>query len=328
MTVLLGFQNAMIDLMANQTNDFLFYLQPFGGVGEKNVFLFMIFALCYVVCLIWNTAIIGITYADTRLHIPMYFFLRNLSLVDICYSTVTVPKLLDIFLRGDNSISFGYCFVQFYFFTALACTEIVLLTVMAYDRYVAICKSLHYPLVMNQNKCVVFVVASWASGYSNSLFVTIVASKIPFCNSKAIDQLYCDIKPMLKISCGNTWTTEVTVYLETFFMGFCPFLCIMLSYTKIIFNVLRVKSKGRRSKTFSTCTSHLTIILIFYGTLFFVYVMPSTTDFKTIVQVFSSLFLVVIPSLNPLIYSLRNKDMRTAFTRYFWRNSRKVVWVQ
>ncbi|KAG9468086.1 hypothetical protein GDO78_013776, partial [Eleutherodactylus coqui] len=299
--------------MANQTSDFYFYLLPFGIDGGENIILFFIFFLCYVICLIWNAVIILLIYTDSHLQIPMYFFLRNLSLVDICYSSVTVPKLLDIFLSGDNSISFNHCFVQFYFFTALACTEIFLLTVMAYDRYIAVCKSLHYPLLMKQKTCNLFVVVSWASGCSNSLFVTIVASKIPFCNSKVIYQLYCDIKPMLKISCGNTMTTEVTVYLETFFMGFCPFLCIMLSYSKIISNVLRLKSKGKRRKTFSTCTSHLTIIIIFYGTLFFVYTMPSVAHLKTVEQIFSSLFLAAVPSLNPLIYSLRNNEIKTAF---------------
>ncbi|XP_073413319.1 olfactory receptor-like protein OLF1 [Dendrobates tinctorius] len=313
--------------MANLTSDFDFYLLPFSSYGGENVILFAIFLLCYVICLLWNAAITALIFTDSHLQIPMYFFLRNLSLVDICYTSVTIPKLLDIFLSGNNSISFNHCFVQFYFFTALACTEIFLLTVMAYDRYVAICKALHYPLLMKQNICVIFVVASWLSGCSNSMFVTIVASKIPFCNSKVIDQLYCDIKPMLKISCGNTLTTEVTVYLETFFMGFCPFLCIMMSYFKIIRNVLRVKSKGKTHKTFSTCTSHLTIIIIFYGTLFFVYMMPSTTHFKTIDQIFSSLFLAVVPSLNPLIYSLRNKHMKAAFKRYFCRNSKNAVWV-
>lgn len=302
--------------MANQTSDFFFYLLPFGSDGGENSILFVIFLLCYVICLIWNTAIIVLIYTDSHLQIPMYFFLRNLSLVDICYSSVTVPKLLDIFISGDNSISFTHCFVQFYFFTALACTEIFLLTVMAYDRFIAICKSLHYPLLMKQNTCILFVVASWASGCSNSLFLTIVFSKIQFCNSKVIDQIYCDIKPMLKISCGNTRTTQVTVYLETFFMGFCPFLCIMLSYVKIILNVLRVRSNGKRHKTFSTCTSHLTIIIIFYGTLFFVYTMPSTAHSKTIDQIFSSLFLAVVPSINPLIYTLRNKDIKTALKRY------------
>ncbi|KAG8542960.1 hypothetical protein GDO81_025720 [Engystomops pustulosus] len=312
--------------MKNQTFDFHFYLLPFGSNGNKNVILFTIFILCYMICIIWNTIIVVLICTDSHLQTPMYFFLRNLSMVDICYSSVTVPKLLDIFLTGDNSISFDHCFVQYYFFTALACTEVFLLTVMAFDRYVAICKSLHYPIIMRSNTCILLVVASWTSGCSNSLFLTIVALKIPFCSSTAIEQLFCDIKQMLKISCGNTMFIEVTVLLEALFVGLCPFLCIMVSYLKIILNVLRLRSKGKWHKTFSTCASHLTIITIFYGTICLVYMMPSTAGFKTVAQIFSSIFLAVIPSLNPLIYSLRNKDIIAAFKRFFFKNSSNVVW--
>ncbi|KAG8542961.1 hypothetical protein GDO81_025721 [Engystomops pustulosus] len=304
-----------VGLKNNNSLDLDFHILAFGSTGGRQFVLFGIFLLLYLICITWNSIIISLIFSDSRLQTPMYFFLRNLSIVDITYTSVTVPKLLDIFLTGNNRISFMDCFIQFFFFTAMACTEIVLLIAMAYDRYVAICKALHYTLVMNKRNCNLFVLGSWASGYSNSLFVTIVASKIYFCGSRFIDQLYCDIKPMLKISCGNTLTFQAVVYFETFLMGLCPFVCITLSYLKIISNIVRVNAKGSRGKAFSTCTSHLIIIGIFYGTIFIVYMMPSTADFKKLDQVASSFFLAVIPTINPLIYSLRNTDIRRSFQK-------------
>ncbi|KAM8972399.1 olfactory receptor 1L4-like [Pelodytes ibericus] len=301
--------------MDNHTQDPDFYILAFASSGGKQVPLFAVFFTLYLICLLWNSLIIVIIYMDLHLQTPMYFFLCNLSFVDMSYTSVTLPKLLDIFLTGNHRISFTACFVQFYFFTSMACTEILLLTVMAYDRYAAICKSLHYPLIMNRRSCVVFLLGSWTSGYCNSLFITVVATQITFCGPKFLDQLFCDIKPMLQISCGGTVTFLTMMYLETFFMGFCPFLCIILSYMQIITNIMKVNVRGNRRKAFSTCTSHLTIIAIFYGTLFFVYMMPLSANFGIVNKMFSVLYLAVTPTLNPLIYSLRNKDMKRALQR-------------
>nr|DBA30210.1 TPA: hypothetical protein GDO54_006223 [Pyxicephalus adspersus] len=302
-------------LEANHTFNTDFYILAFGKSGVTDFVLFSIFLLLYLICLTWNSVIIALINSDTHLQTPMFFFLSNLSLVDISYTSVTVPKLLDIFLTGNNRISSKDCFSQFFFFTGMACTEIFLLTAMSYDRYVAICKSLHYPLLMKKRNCNFIVAGSWASAYSTSLFVTTVASNIPFCGLKVIDQLYCDIKPMLKISCGNTLPFQVVVYFETFLMGICPFVSITLSYIKIISTILAVHRKGKRKKAFSTCTSHLTVIAIFYGTIFFVYMVPTSADFRNVNQIFSALFLVVIPTLNPLIYSLRNNDIKCALRK-------------
>lgn len=307
----------LLEVMNNRTYHTDFYILAFGRNGGTEFVLFSMFVLLYLICLTWNFVIIALINSETKLQTPMFFFLSNLSLVDISYTSVTVPKLLDIFLTGNNRISFTACLAQFFFFTGMACTEINLLTVMSYDRYVAICKSLHYPVLMKKGNCSLFVAGSWASAYSNSLFVTIVASNIPFCGIKVIDQLYCDIKPMVKISCGDTSVFQVVVYLETLIMGICPFVSITLSYIKIISSILAVHGKGKRSKAFSTCTSHLTVIVVFYGTLFFVYMMPSTANFRNVDQIFSALFLLVIPTVNPLIYSLRSNDIKHTLSKKF-----------
>ncbi|KAM4675819.1 olfactory receptor 7C1-like [Discoglossus pictus] len=256
--------------------------------------------------------IITVISMDCQLQTPMYFFLCSLSFADIFYTSVTLPKLMDILLTSNNRITFIACLAQSYFFTCIACTEIFLLTVMAYDRYVAICKPLHYPAIMNKRYCIILVVSSYILGHCNSVFVTVVASQISFCGANTISQLFCDIKSMLKISCGKIRTFLAMIYLETLTLGICPFLCILLSYIQIISSILKAYPTGKRNKAFSTCTSHLLVLVLFYGTIFCVYMTPPSVHSVKYEQMFSVIFIAVTPTINPLIYSLRNKDMQNA----------------
>ncbi|KAM8972398.1 olfactory receptor 13C9-like [Pelodytes ibericus] len=301
--------------MDNQTFNKDFFIIVFSNAAGKQTFLFVIFGLLYLICILWNMTIITVIYVDPHLQTPMYFFLCNLSFVDVLYTSVSLPKLMDIMLTGNNRVTFTACFAQLYFFTSMACTEILLLTTMACDRYVAICNPLHYTILMKKGNCILLVVGSWILGYSNSLFVTMFASYLSFCRSRNINQLFCDIKVLTKISCGDTEGFQAMIYVEALIMGLCPFLLILMSYAKIIANILKINLTKKRNKTFSTCTSHLTILLIFYGTLLCMYMRPPSQNSEFLDQIFSVLYLAVTPTLNPLIYSMRNKEMKHALKK-------------
>ncbi|XP_075061984.1 olfactory receptor 1G1-like [Mixophyes fleayi] len=298
-------------------NNTYFYIIAFSRTGRQQFVLFSTFLFLYLVCLVWNMIILLVIILDLHLQKPMYFFLRNLSFVDVLYISVALPKLLDIIITGNNRISFTDCFSQMYFFTSLACTEICLLTTMSYDRYVAICFPLHYTLLMEKRKCNLLVAGCWIAGFCNSLFVTIFASHLSFCRSTQINQFFCDIKTLTKISCSDIHEFQTMIFVEAFLMGLCPFLLILMSYTKIISNILQMNSVGQRKKSFSTCTSHLTILLIFYGTLLCMYMRPPSENSEELDQIFSVLYLAVTPTLNPLIYSLRNKEINFAIQSIF-----------
>ncbi|XP_075715652.1 olfactory receptor 1G1-like [Rhinoderma darwinii] len=306
--------------MENITDIIDFYLIAFSEVFGQKIFLFPTFLFLYLICLLWNMLIIAILFMDLHLQKPMYFFLRNLSFVDVLYISVVLPKLMNIIFTGNNRVSFTACFTQMYFFTAFACTEIWLLTIMSYDRYVAICFPLHYVLLMEKKRSALLAAGCWASGFLNSLFVTIFASRLSFCRSTQIKQIFCDIKTLTKISCGDIQEFQTMILVESFLMGLCPFLLILMSYSKILANILGLSSIGQRKKAFSTCTSHLTILLIFYGTLLCMYMIPSSDHSEDLDQIFSVLYLAVTPTLNPLIYSLRNKEVKNAIHKIIFKN--------
>ncbi|XP_063302330.1 olfactory receptor 5V1-like [Pelobates fuscus] len=302
-------------LMENQTLHTDFYIIVFSTTIGKHILLFVLFGFLYLVCVLWNMIIVITIYVDPHLHIPMYFFLCNLSFIDVLYSSVTLPKLMEILLSGNNRVSFTACFAQLFFFTSMACTEILLLTAMAVDRYVAICNPLHYTMLMKKRNCILLVASSWVAGYSNSLFVTIFASYLSFCGSKNINQLFCDIKALTKLSCGDTDGFQAMIFIEAIIMGLCPFLLILMSYAKILSNILKISMTKKRNKTFSTCTSHLTVLLLFYGTLLFMYMRPPSENSEYLDHIFSVFYLAVTPMLNPLIYSLRNKEIKNALVK-------------
>ncbi|KAM3924684.1 olfactory receptor 7C1-like [Leptodactylus fuscus] len=299
--------------MANQT--FYFYIVTFSGSVEEQFLFFTLLFMLYIISIVWNITIFIVILLDERLQAPMYFFLCNLSFVDILYTSVTLPKLLDVIVTGDNRISISACLSQLCFFISLACVEIFLLTAMAYDRYVAICHPLHYVLLMKRRKCFQILASCWIIACSASVLVTISATTLEFCRSRNINHMFCDMKMLITLACSNKTKFEMMTYLETFLLGLCPFSLILLSYSKIILNIQKISSTGQRYKTFSTCTSHLTVLFIFYGTLFCMYMRPASENSEKLDLIFSVFYLGVTPTLNPLIYSLRNKDIKDAIRK-------------
>ncbi|OCT90098.1 olfactory receptor 1G1 [Xenopus laevis] len=302
--------------MNNHTSDTDFYISGFSSSSGKQPLSVFLFLLIYLIGLVGNLVLILVTFLESQLNTPMYFFLRNLSFVDICYTSVTLPKLIDIFLTGNNIMPFIPCFAQLHFFTTTGCAEVFLLTSMAYDRYIAICNPLCYFLIMNNRRCTQLVLGSWVFGLSNAFLITIFASQLSYCGSKKIQQLFCDVKSLLKIACSDTAGVQIIVYLQVLFAGLCPFLLSVISYIGIIKSILKVQSAGGRKKTFSTCTSHLTVLLLFYGTIFCMYIRPPSEHSEELDQFFSILYVAVTPMLNPLIYSLRNQEVKKVLKRF------------
>ncbi|KAG9488641.1 olfactory receptor-like protein OLF3 [Eleutherodactylus coqui] len=299
---------------SNWTSIKHFQIVAFSNTTENNHFYFLIFFCIYLSGLLGNLIIISAVIIDVHLHTPMYIFLCNLSLVDITFTSSTLPKLMDILLSGNFSISFIQCFTQLYFFMFAAGTEDILLSLMAYDRYVAVCKPLHYHLIMNKKKYVILLLGTWICGSVNSLFMTVSIYQLDLCRSNKIQHFFCDIKALEKISC-NTSSFHILLYVETMLLALCPFLLSVTSYIKIIRSILVIKSTTGRKKTFSTCTSHLTVLIIFYGTGLCMYMNPPSEHLEEQDVVFSVLYTALTPMLNPLIYSLRNKEVKGALRR-------------
>ncbi|XP_063788917.1 olfactory receptor 1-like [Pseudophryne corroboree] len=298
--------------MENFTSFPGFHIVAFSTTSTFNSFFFTMFLLLYLTGLLANSVIIIVIYIDEHLHTPMYLFLSNLSLIDLCYTTVTIPKLLYMLLSGNYTVSFIQCFTQMYFFDIFAVAEVVLLSTMAYDRYVAICNPLHYHHIFNRKLCVQLMVAIWTSGCLNSFLVTLSASNISFCHSYIIQRYFCDAKSVMEIACANQQLFYIVVYVEVLIFGCCPFFCSLMSYIKIISAILKIKSRDGRRKAFSTCSSHLTVLTVFYGTVTSDFMMPQSDQNRVLELVFTVLYTVFTPMLNPLIYSLQNKDVKKA----------------
>ncbi|XP_069815644.1 olfactory receptor 1E16-like [Dendropsophus ebraccatus] len=307
---------------SNWTSIRNFQIVAFSNITENSNLFFLVFFCIYMSGLLGNLIIISAVIIDVRLHKPMYIFLCNLSSVDIIFISSTLPKLMDIFVSGDFSISFIQCFTQLYFYMFAAGTEDILLSLMAYDRYVAICKPLHYHQIMNKNKYVLLLLSTWICGSLNSLFMTVSIYQLDLCRSNKIQNFFCDIKALEKISC-NTTSFNIILYVETMLLALCPFLLSVTSYIKIIRRILAIKSNDGRKKAFSTCTSHLTVLIIFYGTGLCMYMSPPTDHLEKQDVVFAVLYTAITPMVNPIIYSLRNKEVKTTLRRIFW-NKMKI----
>ncbi|XP_015674572.2 olfactory receptor 5V1-like [Protobothrops mucrosquamatus] len=277
--------------------------------------LFVVFLLIYLVTLLGNGAILLAIATNSQLHNPMYFFLSNLSLLDIFCSTVTVPKMLENLLTENSSISFTGCVLQLYFLVALAGTEVFLLVVMAYDRYVAICNPLRYIVIMNKQLCLQMASGTWVTGILNSLLHTVMTFTLPYCQLNKVNQYYCDIPPVLAISCASTYAAEMVVLIFGGIFGVGTFLVTLISYVHIISSILRIHSAEGKRKAFSTCASHLIVVCLFYGTMIFTYARPSSSRHPDQDRLVSMLYGVITPMLNPLIYSLRNKEVKGALRR-------------
>ncbi|XP_036620221.1 olfactory receptor 10AG1-like [Trichosurus vulpecula] len=292
-----------------------FILLGFSDLPKLQGILFVIFLVIYLTILIGNSLLIFLTKIDSGLQSPMYFFLGNFSFLEICYTSVTLPKMLADLWTQKRTISFLACAVQTCFFFILGVAECLLLAVMAYDRYVAICKPLYYPLIMNHKVCVQLVIASWMIGVPVLIEQTYQIFSLNFCGPNKINHIFCDAPPLFKLACGDTYKIEVSVHVVAQLFILTPFLLILASYAKIITTILKLPSTSGRSKAFSTCFSHLMVVGLFYGSGSIVYFQPKSGHSAGSVKVFALFYTTVTPMFNPLIYSLRNKDVIAALRK-------------
>ncbi|KAG9481932.1 hypothetical protein GDO78_010914 [Eleutherodactylus coqui] len=280
-------------------------------------FVTFFFFFIYCSILIGNFCILTIIRIETHLHTPMYFFLSNLSLLDILYSSTTLPVMLFNCLSGNKKISFRKCIFQLYLFVSLGGAECILLAIMAYDRFVAICNPLRYPVVMSSRLCASLSATSWLSGFFNSILHTVMTAKLTFCRSEQnINHFYCDVPPLVQVACNPTKVSKILLYVVSIFLGFTPFLYIVITYIHIISTIMKIKSSEGRWKAFSTCSSHLIVVTIFYGTANFNYVGPSGYNLE-MENLASLLYSILTPLVNPVIYCFRNKEVKMALKKHF-----------
>ncbi|XP_028717932.1 olfactory receptor 1052-like [Peromyscus leucopus] len=283
--------------------------------NELKVFLFILFLFIYAISLVGNLGMFFLIHITPKLHTPMYHFLRSLSFVDACYSSVFAPTLLVNFFVERETISFSACILQYFLFASLLTTEGFLLAAMAYDRYVAIVNPLTYTVAMTKLICVLLVLCSCLGGTITSLTHTIGLMKLSFCGPNIISHFFCDLPPLLKLSCSDTSMNELLLLIFSGVIAMTTLLIVMVSYIFIVVAILRIRSAAGRHKAFSTCASHLTAVTLFYGSISFSYIQPSSQYSLEQEKVVSVFYTLVIPMLNPLIYSLRNKEVKDAVKR-------------
>ncbi|XP_073414846.1 olfactory receptor 5B21-like [Dendrobates tinctorius] len=299
--------------MKNQTSFKYFYLLPAFGESSNKFLISTLFLIIYLVGVLVNSSIITVICMETQLHKPMYRFIRNLSIVDIFYTSVTVPKLLHILLSGNHIVSFPQCYTQLYFFLAVSTAEEILLFIMAYDRYVAICLPLHYHQILSRKNCTLITIGIWAGAFLNSSILIISVLYMSSCHSNIIHQFFCDIKSLSMTTCTTMQMFYVVIGIDILILVFIPVMGTFISYFKIFSIIFRMKSKESRKKAFSTCSSHITVITIYYGTGVAYYLIPAYSD---ILDSFLNLvFVAVTPTINPIIYSLQNSKIQSALLK-------------
>ncbi|XP_036621138.1 olfactory receptor 5B2-like [Trichosurus vulpecula] len=301
--------------MENRSEVNEFILIGLTDAPELQVPLFIIFTLIYLITLVGNLGIIALISSESCLHTPMYFFLSNLSLVDFGYSSAVTPKLIAVFLTGNKAISYNGCATQLFFFGTFAVTESFLLASMAYDRHAAVCKPLHYTTTMTSTVCAFLASGAYICGFLTSSIVIGNMFSLSFCKSNVVHHFFCDIPPLLVLSCSDIHITESEFFILGSLNAFFPFLVIFTSYLLIFITILKIHSAEGRQKAFSTCASHLTAVSIFYGTIIFMYFQPSSSHSMDTDKMVSMFYTIVIPMLNPLVYTLRNKDVKNAFRK-------------
>ncbi|XP_006874058.1 PREDICTED: olfactory receptor 1361-like [Chrysochloris asiatica] len=282
---------------------------------QQQQLLFGLFLSMYLVTVLGNLLIILAITTDSHLHTPMYFFLSNLSFVDICFSSSTIPKMLTNYILGIQSISFPGCLTQLYFFSVFGYMDNFLLSVMAYDRFVAVCHPLHYTTKMTPQLCALLVSGSWVICILNALLHTLLMARLSFCADNTIPHFFCEISALLDLSCSDTHLNEMMILTEAALIVITTFVCILVSYICITCAVLRVPSTKGKWKAFSTCGSHLAVVFLFYSTVIAVYFNPSSSHSAETDTAVTVLYTVVTPMLNPFIYSLRNKDLKGALRK-------------
>ncbi|CAD7687319.1 unnamed protein product [Nyctereutes procyonoides] len=301
--------------MENSTEVNEFMLLGLTDNPELQVPLFITFTFIYFTTLIGNLGIIMLILLDSRLHTPMYIFLSNLSLVDCVYSSAVTPKVMAGLLTGDKVISYGGCVAQMFFFVAFASVDCFLLAVMAYDRHAAVCKPLHYATTMTTSLCAQMAVGCYVWGFIESSIHTGFTFCLSFCHSNVVHHFFCDIPPIIALSCSDIYLNEIVLFILAAFNVCFALIVILTSYLFIFIAILRMRSAEGRKKAFSTCASHLTAVTIFYGTVMFMYLQPSSSHSMDNDQMASVFYTIIVPMLNPIVYSLRNKEVNNAFRK-------------
>ncbi|ELW54142.1 olfactory receptor 24 [Tupaia chinensis] len=299
----------------NQTSASEFILLGLSENPDQETLLYSLFLCMYVVTVVGNLLIILVISSDSHLHTPMYFLLANLSLVDFCLATNTVPKMLVNIQTRSKSISYACCLTQMYFFHFFGIMDSVLIAVMAYDRFVAICHPLHYTTIMSPRLCGLLVGGPWLFSCLISLTHILLMDRLVFCGNNELPHYFCDLTPLLRLSCTDTFVNRVFVLIVAGMVIATPFICILASYARIIVAIIKVPSAGGRKKAFSTCSSHLSVVALFYGTTIGVYLCPSSVRTAVKEKASAVMYTAVTPMLNPFIYSLRNRDLKGALKK-------------
>ncbi|XP_037654118.1 olfactory receptor 13D1-like [Choloepus didactylus] len=305
--------------MGNYSKVTEFFLVGFSQYPELQLTLFLLCLIMYLIILLGNSLLIIISILDSHLHTPMYFFLGNLSFLDICYTSSFIPPVLIIIRSQRKSMSFIGCALQMAVSLGLGSTECVLLAMMAYDRYVAICNPLRYPIIMNRVLCVHMATWSWIIGCLNSLVQTVLAMTLPFCGNNVIDHLTCELLALLKLTCSDITINVLVMTVGSIILLIIPLLLIFISYVFILSTIQRINSEGRK-KAFSTCSAHLAVVILFYGSALFMNMKPKSKDTKTSDEIIGLSYGVITPTLNPVIYSLRNKEVKEAVKKLLIKN--------
>ncbi|XP_025863944.2 olfactory receptor 2D3-like [Vulpes vulpes] len=310
----------------NQTSVAEFIFLGLSQDLQTQILLFVLFLLIYLLTVLGNLLISILIFMDSRLHTPMYFFLRNLSFADLCFSTSIVPQVLVHFLAKRKTISFLGCMAQIVVSLLIGCTECALLAVMSYDRYVAVCKPLHYSSIMTQQVCLQLAIGSWASGTLVSLVDTTFTFQLPYQGQNIINHYFCELPALLKVASADTYSTEMAIFAMGVVILLAPVCLILVSYWNIISTVIPMQSGEGRLKAFSTCGSHLIVVVLFYGSAIFNYMKPNSKIMNERDKVVSVFYAVVTPMLNPIIYSLRNKDVKEGLRKLAGRKLFSERW--
>uniref|UniRef100_A0A5F8HI54 Olfactory receptor 13A1-like n=1 Tax=Monodelphis domestica TaxID=13616 RepID=A0A5F8HI54_MONDO len=298
----------------NQTSVTEFILKSFSENPQFQIFLFSLFLGLFIVAFTGNSLIIVVISLNPGLHTPMYFFLINLALMDILSTFTVVLKLLQN-LMTENTISYGGCIAQIYFLTLCIGAELLLFTAMAYDRYAAICQPLHYNKMMNKTVCCLLASVVWSVSGINTTIHTIITVRLSFCGPNAIDHFFCEIPPLLPLSCSSTYINNIMTFVSDMFFAIINFLFILLSYGFIISSILKIQTTEGKKKAFSTCSSHLIVVTMYYCTIIYIYILPALGQSLKEGKIASVFYAIVSPAVNPLIYSLRNKDVKVALNK-------------
>lgn len=293
-----------------------FILVGFSDQPQLELILFGVILFLYFMTLLGNSTIILVSLLDSKLHNPMYFFLSHLSFLDLCFTSSIVPQLLVNLGSSDKSITYGGCVVQLYVSLALGSTECVLLAVMPYDRYVAVCRPLHYAFVMHPRVCSILASMAWLSGVTTTLVQSTLTLQLPFCGNRKVDHFFCEVPVLIKLACVDTTFNQAELFVASVLFLVVPLSLILMSYGNIAQAVLKIKSAIGRRKAFRTCSSHLMVVIIFYGTIIFMYLQPAKSRSKDQGKFVSLFYTVVTPMLNPLIYTLRNKEVKAALKKF------------